>query len=408
MPNTRPRASGTGTTASDFLRSWTVNNHNHTINTSDVTSRTSIPSAGSISAERMADIIARMGEMPAGMFDGVIQPTEQRSQVDIDDEDVVEDFDAPDDFFDDVPRPARFTVNRDASSEHFIRPQRNDFQENDMIAQFFNHRQDVSTVNGHPLINGVCRIGVELEVENIPSPPRRLRYWETKSDGSLRNNGIEFVFRGPMGGQDAFNAITELDGTLYNSEVDLNIRCSTHVHVDARDMTVPELKRFILAYCYYELFLFRQSGEYRVNSNFCTPMSKAEGMIDILSRFWFESDSSFLDYISSNWDKYCSINLLPLRQFGSIEIRMSEAKSRRGQMLRLCNRFLAIQMLAKNSNLEGVEFLEHIRSLPVERVFRRGLTKTFLTDNQDFETGWLIANDILCKAALLGSQRSDF
>lgn len=330
-------------------------------------------------------------------------------QVEDDSEEVVEDFgeDTEDEFFppqnDHEPRFIRPRPAGPAPS--FLRTlQRNDFQENDMIAQFFNHRQDVSTVNSHPLVNGVCRIGVELEVENLPSPPRRLRYWETKSDGSLRNNGIEFVFRGPMGGQDAFNAITELDGVLYNSEVDLNIRCSTHVHIDARDMTVPELKRFILAYCYYELFLFRQSGEYRVHSNFCTPMSKAEGMIDILSRFWYESDTSFLDYVSSNWDKYCSINLLPLRQFGSIEIRMSEAKSRRGQMLRLCNRFLAIHGLAKNSNLEGAEFLEHIRSLPIERVFRRGLTKSFLTDNHDFEIGWLIANDILCKAALMNAE----
>lgn len=269
------------------------------------------------------------------------------------------------------------------------------------IGQIFGRNQDVSSVVTHPLVVGSGRVGVELEVENFPNPPRRLRYWNLHDDGSLRNNGIEFVFKGPLGGQDIFSAITELDSVMFSNKPDLNIRCSTHVHVDVRDMTVDQVKRFIIAYAFFETFLFRQSGFYRLKSNFCVPLSVAEGMVEILARYWNNrSQSDFISYIQNSWDKYCAINLIPMAHFGSIEFRMSEAKSRKGQLLRLVNRFLALRELAIESTLDSTDFIRHIQTLDPKQVFRKGLSRSAESEESDFKTGWMIANDIINRSKL--------
>lgn len=47
--------------------------------------------------------------------------------------------------------------------------------------------------------------------------------------------------------------------------------CSVHVHVDARDMTYPDLARLILLYEYVEPHLFSMLPGYRRRSHFCIP-----------------------------------------------------------------------------------------------------------------------------------------
>lgn len=292
------------------------------------------------------------------------------------------------------PRPRVSRENEERPIEAFATFEEED--EMSLVGQVFERQPDPATLASHPLVVGTGRVGVELEVEGFPNPPRRMRYWSLHQDGSLRNNGIEFVFSSPLGGQDIFAAISELDSLLFNSKPDLNIRCSTHVHVDVRDMTIPQIKRFFLAYAYYEAFLFRQSGFYRFKSNFCVPLAKAEGMVEILSRHWSHGNQrDFLRYVQGNWDKYCSINMIPMGNYGSVEFRMSEAKSRKGQMLRLVNRFLALKELAMGTDLEDTAFLQHIRELPIKQVFRKGLNpRSTEIDDNDFKTGWMIANDI--------------
>lgn len=265
------------------------------------------------------------------------------------------------------------------------------------VGQLFGRNPDPSSVTPHPLVNGVSRVGVELEVEDVPNPPNRMKFWSLHQDGSLRNNGIEFVFASPLGGMDAFKALSELDSLLYTTKPDLNIRCSTHVHVDVRDMTVKQLKRMILAYAYYESFLFRQSGYYRFKSNFCMPLAKAEGMVEILGRHWnHRNQDEFMRYAVGNWDKYCAMNLLPIGNYGSMEFRMAEAKSRKGQILRLVNRCLALKEIAMNTELDDVAFIQHLQSMDIRRMFRKGLQPNSMeVDESDFKTGSMIAHDIV-------------
>ena len=298
-----------------------------------------------------------------------------------------------------APRVARSTMRTQP-----IRNQ-NDSEEEDFemrtVGQVFGRNPDISTVTPHPLIMGVNRVGVEIEVERFTNRRARLNYWNMVSDGSLRNNGQEFTFRGPLGGKDAFDAIAEIDTLLYAAKPDLNIRCSTHVHVDVRDMTVPQLKRLILAYAFYESFLFNQSGRYRMKSNFCMPLCIAEGLTNVLTTSWTMSDEDFLFQVTERWDKYSAINLIPMRSYGSVEFRIAEGKSSKGQLLRLVNRFLALKEFAMNNDVDDRTFLNMLRDVDYRSVFQKGLSRQVIFSEEDFKTGWVIANDI----ATLGKMR---
>ena len=273
------------------------------------------------------------------------------------------------------------------------------------IGEFFNRNRDPSNVVKHSLVEGTSRVGIEIEVEGFTAVPPRMNYWVAKHDGSLRDNGIEFVFANPLGGADIKSAVDEIDTLLFNNRVNLNVRCSTHVHLDVRDITVPQLKRLIISYIFFETFLFRQSGEYRLKSNFCTPISFAEGLAVVLANVWNTDDPHyFLSMVVDQWDKYCGINLLPMRNFGSVEFRMSEAKARKGQLLRLVNRFLVLKNIATSSTLEGEEFVDYLTSLDVQEVFRKGLTKNSDIRSEDFEIGFFLAKDIVNRSLIINEK----
>lgn len=280
----------------------------------------------------------------------------------------------------------------------------NEVEEDEMrtVGNIMGREPEVATVTPHPLVLGTNRVGVEIEVERFNNRRTRLRYWNLVSDGSLRNNGQEFTFRGALGGKDAFDAISEIDTLLYQSNPDLNIRCSTHVHVDVRDMTVPQLKRMILAYAFYESFLFNQSGRHRMKSNFCMPLCIAEGLTHILMDSWSYSDNDFLFQVTERWDKYSAVNLIPIRSYGSVEFRMAEGKSKSGQLLRLVNRFLALKEVAMaHDDKDDRQFLDYLREIDYRMIFRKGIRSQVTFSEEDFKTGWIIANDI----ATLGKMR---
>ena len=280
----------------------------------------------------------------------------------------------------------------------------NDLEDNEMrtVGSIVGREPDISSVTPHPLVLGLNRVGVEIEVEQFTNRRQRLRYWNMVSDGSLRNNGQEFTFRGALGGKDAFDAISEIDTLLYQSNPDLNIRCSTHVHVDVRDMSVPQLKKMILAYAFYESFLFTQSGRHRMKSNFCMPMCIAEGLTHVLMDYWRYDDADFVFQVTDRWDKYSAMNLIPIRSYGSVEFRIAEGKSKSGQLLRLVNRFLALKEVAmSNEDKDDRQFLDFLRETDYRTIFRKGVRNQVVFTEEDFKTGWIIANDI----ATLGKMR---
>lgn len=263
------------------------------------------------------------------------------------------------------------------------------------VAQVFGQRASYPTIESHPLIVGQNLAGIEIELENMTVSPPNFNYWEAKSDGSLRNSGMEFVCSSPWGGRDLYNAAIEIDSFLFGNSPDESWRCSTHVHVDVRNMNVPQLKRLILAYIVYERILFKCSGWHRYKNNFCVALGFAQDQLSILARAWDKDDEDFLRTIVSSWDKYTSLNLLPMGNFGSVEFRISEAKWRKGKLIRLANRFLSLKELAMNFEGDDSSFIEYLMTIPLHQAIRKGLPKVLPDFEEDLEIGYKLAHDVV-------------
>lgn len=271
-----------------------------------------------------------------------------------------------------VSPPGRFFIPHD---DHEL--SNTDLQEEEMttVASIFRKRIPCSTVTPHPLILGCERLGVEVELENIRSRMPASRYWEVKSDGSLRNSGAEFVFREPLGGKDLYDACINLDSMLYDKNPDPSWRCSVHVHIDVRDLTPSQVKKFILVYATLERILFDASGWQRYRNNFCCALGFAQQQVETLSRLWTLPDNRLLQRLVESWSKYSAINLIPMRTFGSIEIRISEAKWKKGQLIRHCNRMLAIKEIAKSWDGSEEDLIGYLLSSDPRTLFPKGLPK---------------------------------
>lgn len=263
------------------------------------------------------------------------------------------------------------------------------------VAELVGMSVSYPTIAQHPLVVGKSLAGIEIELEGIPNPSESMRYWEAKGDGSLRDNGVEYVCSSPWGGLDLYNAVVEVDTELHEKHPSESWRCSTHVHVDVRDLTIPQLKRMILAYVFYEKILFRCSGFHRYKNNFCVAVGYAQEMVNILSSHWDLKGSDFIRNITGSWDKYTALNILPINTFGSLEFRISEAKWRKGKLVRLANRFLSLKEVAVSFEGEDTEFIEFLLTKKVEEVILKGIPKDFQVEPGDIEFGAKMAFDII-------------
>lgn len=170
-------------------------------------------------------------------------------------------------------------------------------------------------------------MGVELEYENVvhnfrtPAP----ELWTRVNDGSLRNNGQEFIFSEPLYGTgitDAlFNMACYLDA---HPNIEITDRCSVHVHINVSDMSVEELLRFIVLYLVFERSIIKYHGGTRENNIFCIPFFKAPAalvnithLFDNLGGSHPESVRQAIEY----FDKYYALNIGAAITHGSLEFR---------------------------------------------------------------------------------------
>ena len=178
-----------------------------------------------------------------------------------------------------------------------------------------------------PYTNAATRLGIEVEVENIrldrangvPLP------WIVKGDGSLRNNGAEFI-SAPILPQDVSLSIASLYGFMKAAGMkpDFSWRTSTHVHMEANQLSVREFKNFLLLYLIFEdsLFQFARPGRRETNI-FCTPLSRTDYRI-LRSILRAEDDASFVNTmvdLPRRILKYSALNLSHIFGYGTVEFR---------------------------------------------------------------------------------------
>lgn len=199
------------------------------------------------------------------------------------------------------------------------------------------------------------RVGIEIELENTSYIPE-LVYWEQKGDGSLRN-GTEFVFREPLGGEYVESALAELHSALRTSGASSGWRTSVHVHVDVRDLTVEQLKRFIALYMIFEKPLYRFAGLQRESNIYC--MSYHESPVSIARLAdCFSSLGGMEVWRVAEQSKYSGINVKALNTFGSVEFRMHEGEWQKTKLWKWVNILLCLRKAAIERDVD-VESIIH-------------------------------------------------
>lgn len=259
------------------------------------------------------------------------------------------------------------------------------------VASVFGKQMPVHSA-AHPSIVMQCGVGIELELEG--QDHISVRGWNCTEDGSLRN-GCELVCARPYNGQELFRAIHNLSEAVKDSGAEGTWRCSTHVHMDMRDADSNIAKKTILAWAFYEKMMFKCSGYHRYRSNFCPAFAVVQAQVMNASEAFNLDGRDFFNRLVDNWDKYTSLNLLPLHQFGSFEFRISEPKWKRGQLLNLVNRFLMLKKLAvDNAELSNDEFVEKLNRIRFEPMLEH-LPLDYVPEASDLNEGYRLARDIL-------------
>ncbi len=162
-------------------------------------------------------------------------------------------------------------------------------------------------------------IGIEIELENYLHPIDVETFWEIKTDGSLRNNGIEFVSH-PLRTRFVPYALQYLCDELFKeNEPTFSNRTSVHIHLNVRDFSKERLKVFLLLYCIFEKHFFNVAGTKRENNIFCVPLYKTEQPINL----------KYFDNAVKHWNKYNALNLAcilgsaeeSIKKYGTVEFR---------------------------------------------------------------------------------------
>lgn len=259
------------------------------------------------------------------------------------------------------------------------------------VANIFGHRQPHLSP-AHPKLAFNANIGIELEIEGVQH--LEVPYWNCTEDGSLRE-GCELVCSEPYSGETLFSAIEALSEAVSNSRAQGTWRCSTHVHLDVRDCDSNVVKKVILGWAFYEKMLFKCSGFHRYRSNFCPAFAVVQAQVINASSSFNRDGERFFHHLVGNWDKYTSLNLLPLAQFGSVEFRVSEPKWKRTNLINLVNRYLVLKKLAvENQNLSNEQYVEFLREAGFQPMMEY-LPLDYSIDQEDLDFGYVLANDII-------------
>jgi len=179
------------------------------------------------------------------------------------------------------------------------------------------------------------RIGIEIEVERVRNTEwvRGTPYWHVEGDGSLRQNGGEFITP-PLRPLDLQTAVKEYyDAAKFNGYA-ASVRTSTHVHLNMQHKTLEEVAAICALYSVVEPVLFSLLSGDRDECTYCIPWYRAS---DQAARFGtlcgYSSVERIRDALAEYMCKYTALNLMPLRTFGTIEFRAASTFDKQEDLL---------------------------------------------------------------------------
>ena len=163
-------------------------------------------------------------------------------------------------------------------------------------------------------------VGLELEIEGFDEEAERsFAGVDFTNDGSLRHSnkgrGIEAI-TSPIQIQYVRNLLTRFFEHYYIDETNYSERCSVHIHFNVQPLEWEHLSSICLIYQTVERVLFKFIGNDRDQNIFCVPWNQCNLTCNIIP-----SIKKYKDYAFRGWQKYTSLNLLPVLDKGTIEFR---------------------------------------------------------------------------------------
>lgn len=156
--------------------------------------------------------------------------------------------------------------------------------------------------------------GLELEIENC-SPDWTTTGFQSTEDGSLRNDGWEFISR-PMTYSNIAWCLQNFFDRNKPSDHNYSERTSIHVHTNVQNLNLGQLASLMMLYQVFEPVLFNFIGGDRDKNIFCVPWSETQMGYTSISRIKDEDFSTV-----RGWEKYTALNLLPIQEIGTVEWR---------------------------------------------------------------------------------------
>ena len=156
-------------------------------------------------------------------------------------------------------------------------------------------------------------VGLECEIEAITDHGKAESLgWNITTDGSLRNNGHEYISR-PIPIPVASEMFKKLHRTIKTGVHDpFSQRTSIHVHANCANMKLKEVRDTVWLYALFEEAFFLMCAPDRRENIHCTPLTET-----CLPMIYNTSVSTMI----SRWHKYTALNLKPLTKQGTIEFR---------------------------------------------------------------------------------------
>ena len=243
-------------------------------------------------------------------------------------------------------------------------------------------------------------VGIELELEGVSEPPDINRnLWSIVPDGSLRNNGTEIICARPLSGGVLEGALVDLESSLMNLEFDLSERCSTHIHLDATDMTVPQLVNFLILSSIFENSLFTLFGAERRANTFCLSTDRGSSNFSHFCSLGCNPTPQKL--FDLRWSKYAGISLNRMRDLGTVEFRMFSPLTKKADYMRVLKFLFAMKQEAMS--MESIqEIITYKKAHTLSDLFSRIFPDEAFSEGyeEDIESGIQLANDIIMSIEL--------
>lgn len=176
-------------------------------------------------------------------------------------------------------------------------------------------------------------LGIEVEAEGFafavagrdPEESERpayrnatlLRKWKIVHDGSLRNNGVEFVSV-PLN-EDAVVPAVSLLWELFDAGIMVpSVRTGIHIHMNCLRLNTDNLREFYTAYSLVEPLLFAACGAEREENIYCIPYYRAPAEARLVAAF---VNNPRAYGILQRSCKYSALFSAPLTSYGTVEFR---------------------------------------------------------------------------------------